>query len=666
MPVEIGNSFGRYHILEQLGEGGMAIVYKAYDTRLERDVAIKIIRRGAFPPDHLEQILKRFERESRALARLFHPNIVKVLDYGEHEGSPYMVLEFLAGGTLKRKLGKPIPWRESIQILLPIAGALEYAHGQGIIHRDIKPSNILLTNNGQPLLTDFGIAKILEARELTTLTGTGVGVGTPEYMAPEQWTGQADVQSDIYSLGVVLYEMVTGRKPYVADTPAAILLKQATEPLPRPTQFAPNLPIGMERLLIKALSRNPKDRFQSMRDFATGMEKLAKGQQVESQSQKIPDTSPTGSGTYATIAQEDSQATRYQETTRDTLSMSPVGVHGRTNTELTPQKNTKSSIPIWAIAGIGGLAVVVVCIVFAILVGRLGRSGQTSPSEYSSPNVLPESPQLNIDSGKSPEPELLSPTIPPDPPSLGIGSTQISSKDGMTMLYVPAGKFNMGNGNGEGDEKPVHSVTLNSFWIDQTEVTNGMYAMCVREGGCNQPRATRSSTQTSYFGNSAYTNYPVIYVSWNDAQNYCRWAGRRLPTEEEWEKAAGWDAENKTKRKYPWGSTVNCSYANYWGSSGTCVGDTTEVWSYSSGASFYGALNMAGNVWEWVSDWYDAYPGNTIADSHFGMIYRVLRGGSWNNGVSNINGVRTTYRLNYDPSKTDSDIGFRCAVDAGR
>jgi serine/threonine protein kinase len=274
----IGQSLGRYHILEQLGEGGMAIVYKAYDTRLERDVAIKVIRRGAFPPDQLDHILKRFEREAKALAKLYHPNIVRVFDYGDHEGSPYLVMEYLPGGTLKGQLGKPIPWQEALRTLLPISEALEYAHEHKIIHRDIKPANILLTEKGQPMLTDFGIAKILEVEETAALTGSGMIVGTPEYMAPEQWTGQTTAQSDIYSLAVVLYEMVTGRKPYIADTPAAILLKQATDPLPRPKAYVPDLPDEIEKTLLKALAKTADDRYPDMTAFIVALKGSSAGE----------------------------------------------------------------------------------------------------------------------------------------------------------------------------------------------------------------------------------------------------------------------------------------------------------------------------------------------------------------------------------------------------
>ncbi|MEW5939761.1 MAG: serine/threonine-protein kinase [Chloroflexota bacterium] len=271
----IGQSLGRYHIRERLGEGGMATVYKAYDTRLERDVALKIIRTSLFAQTMLENVLKRFEREAKALAKMSHPHIVKVMDYGDHEGSPYLVMEYLPGGTLKQRVGKPIPWREAVQLILPIAQALEYAHAHNIIHRDIKPANILMTENNQPMLTDFGIAKILEAGD--SLTGTGMGIGTPEYMAPEQWTGGAIKQSDIYSLGIVLYELIAGHKPYIADTPVAIMLKQVNDPLPRPKTFVPDLPDEVENVLITALTKKPEDRFPDIATFRSRLESLLSG-----------------------------------------------------------------------------------------------------------------------------------------------------------------------------------------------------------------------------------------------------------------------------------------------------------------------------------------------------------------------------------------------------
>ena len=223
--------------------------------------------------------MKRFEREAKSLAKLSHPNIVSIIDYGEHDGVPYLVMEYLPGGTLKDRLkGQPLPWQESFRLLLPIARALQFSHRQGIIHRDVKPSNILITLSGEPMLSDFGIAKILESEGNTALTGTGVGIGTPEYMAPEQWVGKTSPHSDMYSLGVVLYEMVTGRKPYLADTPAAILLKQANDPLPRPRQFVPDLPDKVEKMIFKALAKKPENRYSGMAEFVASLENLLRGQ----------------------------------------------------------------------------------------------------------------------------------------------------------------------------------------------------------------------------------------------------------------------------------------------------------------------------------------------------------------------------------------------------
>ena len=282
MPNLIGQSLGRYQILEQLGEGGMATVYKAYDTRLETDVAVKIIRTENLAPSIVERALKRFEREAKALAKLTHSNIVKVTDYGEYEGKPYLVMPFLPGGTLKHSLqGKQMPWQDAVHLLLPIGRGLSYAHKQGMVHRDIKPSNILITEAGDPLLTDFGIAKILDEESTVDLTGTSATVGTPEYMAPEQVTSKTvDARADIYALGVVLYEMITGRKPFQADTPMAVLFKQASEPLPRPKQFVHDLPEAVEKVLIKALAKKPEDRYQNMDEFVNAMDQLGQRLQI--------------------------------------------------------------------------------------------------------------------------------------------------------------------------------------------------------------------------------------------------------------------------------------------------------------------------------------------------------------------------------------------------
>lgn len=234
-------------------------------------------------------------------------------------------------------------------------------------------------------------------------------------------------------------------------------------------------------------------------------------------------------------------------------------------------------------------------------------------------------------------------------PTLGIGSTKTSEKDGMTLVYVPASEFTMGS-DVNSDEQPIHKVVLDAFWIDQTEVTNAMYAKCVVANKCEPPSGT------NHYSDSKYANHPVVYVSWNDALAYCSWADRRLPTEAEWEKAA----RGTEARTYPWGEGIDCDKANY---NGSCVGDTAAVKSYESGKSVYDVYDMAGNVWEWVNDWYsETYYQSSPSSNPSGPAsgqYRVLRGGSWSYDEY---GVRSAIRNWVDPSDTNYYlVGFRCS-----
>ena len=251
-----------------------------------------------------------------------------------------------------------------------------------------------------------------------------------------------------------------------------------------------------------------------------------------------------------------------------------------------------------------------------------------------------------------PTPKIVLPSSTPVP---DIGSTIISTKDGMVQVYVPAGEFEMGSED-YGDEKPIHTVYLDEYWIDQTEVTNEMYAKCVADGKCDPPSSSKSYTRDSYYGNTEFDDYPVMYVSWHDANAYCTWAERRLPTEAEWEKAAGWNEDTQSQMLYPWGSESGESYANY----NQNVGDTTVVGSYESGKSFYGAYDMAGNIWEWTSSLYKSYPYDEAdgREDALDVGRRVLRGGSWYGNVLNL---RSADRGNNDPALTSSNIGFRCS-----
>jgi serine/threonine protein kinase len=273
MSVRAVKTLGKYRLTEKLGRGVMAEVYRAYDPELNRYVAVKVLHSFLALE---EDFLGRFEREATAMKRLRHPNIVQILDF-DHEGDLYyIVMEFIDGPTLqaqlreRRRIGQPFDPKETAHILTAIGNAVDYVHRQGVVHRDLKPANIMFTSEGQPVLTDFGIAKIVGAKRYTV---TGAISGTPTYMSPEQGQGErGDERSDIYSLGVILYEMVTGRVPFDADTPFATIMKHINDPLPLPRQVYPQLSVSVERVILKVLSKNPDDRYQTAGEMAGALQ----------------------------------------------------------------------------------------------------------------------------------------------------------------------------------------------------------------------------------------------------------------------------------------------------------------------------------------------------------------------------------------------------------
>jgi predicted Ser/Thr protein kinase len=253
-----GKQLGIYRIVAPLGEGGMAAVYKAYQPGMDRYVALKILPRH-FASD--PQFVARFKQEAQVLAKLQHPHILPVFDFGEAEGYTYIVMPFIESGTLIDLLkGQPLPLQKIRRIVSQLGDALDYAHSRGLVHRDVKPSNVLLDERGNCLLTDFGLAKIVEGS--MNLTTSGAVLGTPAYMSPEQGLGQTpDGRSDIYSLGVILYEMATGRAPFKAETPMAVMIKHIHDPLPMPTSINPKLIDPVERVILKAMAKEPADRY---------------------------------------------------------------------------------------------------------------------------------------------------------------------------------------------------------------------------------------------------------------------------------------------------------------------------------------------------------------------------------------------------------------------
>lgn len=344
--------------------------------------------------------------------------------------------------------------------------------------------------------------------------------------------------------------------------------------------------------------------------------------------------------------------------TKDGVSVQPVIQPSPATQTVAATQESKSNLPLFA--GIGVLAVIVIgAVLFA--------GNRSSSSAPITPSALPDTPVPTEIVTVEPTMEIVSPTdtsvppsetptsLPPTPTSI---PAEITDAMGVEMVLVPAGEFTMGS-DLLSNESPVHTVYLDTFYIDKFEVTNAQYQKCVADGSCLAPKENGSQNHTSYYGSSQFADYPVIWVNWNMAKAYCEWRENdiRLPTETEWEKAArGTDA-----RTYPWGDGFDCGYGNFLG----CTGDVVSIGSYKSGKSVYGAYDMAGNVWEWVSDWYDerfyasAGAGKDNPQGPAGGNLHVLRGGSFLSGEANI---RASYRFYGGTSYTASGVGFRCAM----
>ena len=660
----VGKIFGGYRITEKIAQGGMAAVYSGVDRRLGRDVAIKLVLGGK---QYSEVFLKRFRREIRALGKLMHPHIVPLLDFGSIHGVPYLVMPYLPGGTIQDSIGKVWDWYDAAQIIIPIAQALAYAHSNSIIHRDVKPANILLSESGEPMLSDFGLMKMLKEDQSQDLTGSGM-VGTPDYMAPEQWVGEAVPQTDIYALGIIFYVMITGHLPYEAGTAPEIMFKHISESHIPPRKHVPDLPVEVEMAIERALRKDYEKRFSSMADFVNELEQLC---------------------------QRLHQKPEIQQSRSMSRKMSSVGKF-----QWMAFKMRLRQLPTWVWAGAVFFVLAFVGIISLYFISRNFMDWQdklataqavngslitTTPGEIEgwfdteeapaapTPTFSPE-PVENPVNEENPEatpapeeaPTATLESVATYAEALTTGSSMVSAVDGMTLMYVPAGAFEMGAGdtdeNAEDDEKPAHSVYVDSFWMDQTEVSIEQYQQCVEAGICTEPLKTSSTSRGYYYGNQDFLNYPVVNVNWYQANQYCIWAGRRLPTEAEWEKAAG---SVQPGGVYPWGMRLDCSIANYFQGATGCNGDTMPVDQYPTGASYYGVYSMAGNAYEWVSDWYSAeFYSNSTGNNPYGPdtgAYNVIRGGAYN---SDSKLLRITNRGLAAPNSYKDNLGFRCVMDA--
>ncbi len=683
-PSWIGYNLGnRYKIEAPLGQGGMSAVYRAHDPNLRRTVAIKLIHA------HLTsdpEFVRRFEAEAAAVAQLRHPNIVQVYDF-DHDGDTYfMVMEYVPGETLQARLKtqsqnkQRFPMVATANIIATVADAVAYAHERGTIHRDLKPANIMLMPGDQPVLTDFGVAKILGGQQHTA---TGAIIGTPAYMAPEQVRGEAlDGRADIYSLGIVLYEMAAGRPPFEGDSAMTVMLKHVNEAVPDIRSKA-EVPPALKEVLDRVLSKQPGLRYQTAGDFAAALRNIAQRPYSADKTDTVVPVVPPPAG--ATMI-EPSRPTasmpvqsRANATIRENLPVAPAYIAPVITPRpavvtpppaMAPTRRGPSGLLIGGIAAavllclvvvIAGAAIVGGPALMAMFAGTTPTTGvvgaaTNTPRPEGATDVAGEpsaTPGEVVDGATDVPPtdivSVADTDVPPtEAPTATPVPTQITIPDG--MLLVPAGKFDMGSGSG--DAGPVHGVALGQFLIDKVEVSNARYQACVDAGSCSlHPRA--SFTHGSYATDAAFAEFPVVNVTWDQATDLCQFEGKRLPTEAEWEYAAtGGDG-----RRFPWGNDFDSSLVP------VSASDTLAGGSFPGGASPFGAYDMAGNVLEWVSDWYktDFYavsPSDNPTGPDSGN-QKVLRGGSF--GAADGALYLTTRRFARNPGGADVDIGFRCA-----
>ncbi len=658
---------GRYQLQGTIGQGGMATVYRAYDPNFRREVAIKVL-----PANLLSQpdLRARFQREAETIAALEHPAIVPVYDFGEDPESqqPYIVMRLMTGGSLADRLqAGPLDLSETVRLYRQLAPALDRAHTRGVVHRDLKPGNVLFDDTGNAYVADFGLAKLTDST--TQLSATGM-MGTPAYMSPEQARGDKEIgpASDIYALGAMLYHTLTGRLPYDADTAVGMALRHVTDPVPQVSTSRPDLPRGCDSVIATAMAKAPTTRYDSASRMVSALETVtATG---ESTSFEPAMTLPPGRP-----ASDESLPPR-----RTPPPSAPPPSY--------PPPPAQPRSPLWWLLPAGlGLGVVVVGLgtlaVAAFLLNGSGRATATpAPATATAPVIAaatvttaPTATPAQSAATATPAAQAaatattaVEPTAPPTEPAPG--ATEVALTDGMTLIFLGPRSGFMGRDSAALDQGPEHAVELSPYWIDQHEVTNAMYAKCVEAGACAVPRNFRSFTRPTYYNDPNYADFPVVYVTRDDANTYCEWAGRRLPTEAEWEMAA-----RTLENPYPWrdSDTVPPSptLLNFKPSG---IGDTVAVMSYPAGATITGIYDLAGNVWEWVADPYDPNYYNQSPrvdpqgppdssgppDACNTAACGVLRGGSWD---SDADQVRVTMRLVYGAQDTRDAFGFRCVRD---
>jgi formylglycine-generating enzyme required for sulfatase activity len=609
LPGELLNK--RYRIVSLLGEGPYGAVYRAWDQSDRQHVAIKEYL------DDSGDTQRRFRAQARALSRLSHPQLPTVRDhFALEEAGQYLVSDFVDGVSLHELLAQygPLPTHLISGYLQGIAAPLDYLHAQGQLHLNIKPANIRVTPTGDIFLVDTGLPEL------------GIAPGSSGYAAPEQQKQQAaTAQSDIYSLGATLYTLLTNEVPV-----EALRRESGLKELRSAREVNPDVEPFLSLAAARAMDLRPDVRYETAADFARALSR------------------PAGAPPDIYLPRTGSE------------------VYGAAPPPRPPSRRRRA-IEQRTIVGLAGMTLLLI----GVLAGFFYASRpSTLPGGNEVAATATFESQVIAAITAIATPPTPTPTTTPFPtPTPGPITTGTDSR----MLYIAGGVFRMGNDEGERNEQPSHLARLDPFYIDETEVTNGAYAQCVADGACDPPDSPNASYHPSYYGDAAYDDYPVIFVTWYDADAFCTWREARLPTEAEWEKAAGFDPVAFTRTLYPWGETFDGTLWNWcdsncaqeWRDTTFDDGhrDTAPVGSYAAGRSYLGVADMLGNVMEWTADWYDAaYYNESVDFNPLGPLEgdaKVIRGGSWFSRSD----VTVTARSAFVPTVSRANLGFRCAME---